>query len=80
MTIQDAVRAIGDAIKSVADGFAICKNRQSETAMLKDRKNVQKAVDISENIIFLFSKYVPFMTEDDYEDYSNLLKKFKKYN
>lgn len=78
--LTDAIEAIGNAIKSVSDNFYILKKKQSETAILKDRKNLQKAVDISEEIIGITSKYIPLYTEDDSEEYLKLLKKFRKYN
>ena len=78
--LTDAIEAIGNAIKSVSDSFTIFKKRQSETAILKDRKNLQKAVDIAEGIIQLTYKYLPLMTEEDVEDFKKYVEKFKKYN
>lgn len=78
--LTGAIEAIGNAIKSVSDSFAIFKKRQSETAILKDRKNLQKAVDISEEIIEIVYKYLPLLTEDDSEKINGLIKKFRKYN
>ena len=75
-----AIEAIGNAIKSVSDSFNIFKKRQSETAILKDRKNLQKAVDIAEEIIEIIYKYLPLLTEDDSEKINGLIKKFRKYN
>lgn len=78
--LTGAIEAIGNAIKSVSDSFTIFKKRQSETAILKDRKNLQKAVDISEEIIEIIYKYLPLLTEDDSEKINGLIKKFRKYN
>lgn len=78
--LTNAIEAIGNAVKSVSDSFSIFKKRQSETAILKDRKNLQKAVDISEEIIEIMFKYLPLYLEQDVDDLQKLVKKFRKYN
>lgn len=78
--LTDAIEAVGNAIKSVSDNFYILKKKQSETAILKDRKNLQKAVDISEEIIEIMFKYLPLYLEQDVDDLQKLVKKFRKYN
>lgn len=78
--LTNAIEAIGNAIKSVSDSFNASKKRQSETAILKDRKNLQKAVDISEEIIEIMFKYLPLYLEQDVDDLQKLVKKFRKYN
>lgn len=80
MTAFEALEVIGNAIKSISDSFAVIKKRQSETAILKDRKNLQKAVDISEEIIEIMFKYLPLYLEQDVDDLQKLVKKFRKYN
>lgn len=78
--LTNAIEAIGNAVKSVFDYFITFKKKQSETAILKDRKNLQKAVDISEEIIEIMFKYLPFYLEQDVDDLQKLVKKFRKYN
>lgn len=78
--LTGAIEAVGNAVKSVFDSFTTFKKKQSETAILKDRKNLQKAVDISEEIIEIIYKYLPLLTEDDIEKINGLIKKFRKYN
>ena len=80
MTAFEALEVIGNAIKSISDSFAVLKKRQSETEILKDRKNLQKAVDISEEIIEIMFKYLPLYLEQDADDLQKLVKKFRKYN
>lgn len=80
MTAFEALEVIGNAIKSVSDSFAVLKKRQSETEILKDRKNLQKAVDISEEIIEIMFKYLPLYLEQDADDLQKLVKRFRKYN
>lgn len=80
MTAFEALEAIGNAIKSISDSFAVLKKRQSETEILKEKKRLKKAVDIAENIIQLIYKYLPLMNEEDVEDFKRYVEKFKKYN
>lgn len=80
MTAFEALEVIGNAIKSVSDSFAVLKKRQSETEILKEKKRLEKAVDIAENIIQLIYKYLPLMSEEDVEDFKKYVEKFKKYN
>ena len=80
MTAFKTLEVIGNAIKSISDSFAVSKKRQSETEILKDRKNLQKAVDISEEIIEIMFKYLPLYLEQDVDDLQKLVKKVRKYN
>lgn len=80
MTAFEALEVIGNAIKSISDSFAVLKKRQSETEILKEKKQLKKAVDIAENIIQLIYKYLPLMSEEDVEDFKKYVEKFKKYN
>lgn len=80
MTAFEALEVIGNAIKSISDSFAVFKKKQSETAVLNDRKKLQKAVDISEEIIEIMFKYLPLYLEQDVDDLQKLVKKFRKYN
>ena len=78
--ITKAIEKVGEAIKNGFSYAEKAKEKQSETAILKDRKNLQKAVDISEEIIEIIYKYLPLLTEDDSEKINGLIKKFRKYN
>lgn len=80
MTAFEALEVIGNAIKSISDSFAVLKKRQSETEIIKDRKRLQKAVDIAEKAIPIITKYMPLYTLEDSEALTDLLKQFRKYN
>lgn len=80
MTAFEALEVIGNAIKSVSDSFAVLKKRQSETEILKEKKRLEKAVDIAEEIIEIMFKYLPLYLEQDADDLQKLVKKFRKYN
>ena len=75
-----AIEKVGEAIKNGFSYAEKVKEKQSETAILKDRKNLQKAVDIAEEIIEIMFKYLPLYLEQDADDLQKLVKKFRKYN
>lgn len=78
--MPNLINTIGNVIKSIFDCFKTFKNKQAETAILKDRKNLQKAVDIAEEIIETVYLYLPLFIEEDGEKINKLVKKFRKYN
>lgn len=78
--ITKAIEKVGEAIKNGFSYAEKVKEKQSETAILKDRKNLQKAVDIAEEIIEIMFKYLPLYLEQDADDLQKLVKKFRKYN
>lgn len=78
--VAKAIEKVGEAIKNGFSYAEKVKEKQSETAILKDRKNLQKAVDIAEEIIEIMFKYLPLYLEQDADDLQKLVKKFRKYN
>lgn len=78
--IAEAIQALGEAVKSGFSFASKCKENQSETELLKDRKRLQKAVDYSEKIIEIMYKYLPLYDQEDSEELTNLVEKFCKYN
>lgn len=78
--ISKAVEAFGEAVESGFSFATKCKENQSETELLKDRKRLQKAVDYSEKIIEIMYKYLPLYEQEDSEELTDLVKKFCKYN
>lgn len=80
MTNAGVFETIGNALKSVSDCFKVVKDKQSETEIIKDRKRLQKAVDIAEKAIPIITKYMPLYTLEDSETFTDLLKQFRKYN
>ena len=80
IAIIKAIEAIGEAIKNGFSFATKCKENQSETAILKDRKNLQKAVNVSEEIIEIMYKYLPLYEPEDSEELVDLVRKFCKYN
>lgn len=78
--IEEAIEAIGKATEKGFSYAEKAKEKQSETAILKDRKELQKAVNIAEKLILLTYKYFSTYNEKDRKEYKNLVKDFIKYN
>lgn len=72
-TITAIFTALGEGFKSLTS----CKNRQSETTVLKDRKHLEKAVNYAEKLIFYIENRFDLSTDKKYQ---RLRKNFFKYN
>lgn len=79
----DIAKAIETLGKAADSGFSFAeeaKERQSETAILKDRASLQKAVNLSEKIILLSYKYYNSFSKKDKREFKSLVEEFIKYN
>ena len=81
--VFDVAKAIEKLSEAVKSGFRLAetaKKHQSESAILKDRKQLQKAVNYAEQLILLM--YPTFMAKDEKEqkEFENLLEKFLENN
>ena len=78
--VAKAIETVGNAVKSISDYAKTAKKRQSETQIIKELKQLEKAVDVAEEIIEIMFKYLPLYLEQDADDLQKLVKKFRKYN
>lgn len=78
--VPKAIEALGKATEKGFSYAEKAKERQSETEIIKDRKKLQKAVNIAEHIILLAYKYYFMFSKDDKKDFENLLEDFLKVN
>ncbi len=78
LDIPKAIEAIGDAFKSAADYAKIAKKRQSETEIIKEKRQLKKAANTAEKIFRIFLKYIDELSEEDREKVEDLLKDFDK--
>ncbi len=76
--ISSVINSVAGAFKSLCDFLKTSKERQSETAVLKENARFKKALNAAEDIIILIYKYLPLLEEDDAEDFKKLVEKFKK--
>ena len=78
LDIPKAIEAIGDAFKSAADYAETAKKRQSETEIIKEKRQLKKAANTAEKIFRIFSKYIDKLSEEDKEKVDKLLDDFDK--
>ena len=67
-----------DALKSVFDFASTAKEHQSETEIIKEKRDLESAVNTAEEIIELLNKYQFHLSDDDWKSYKKLIKKFNK--
>ena len=67
-----------DALKSVFDFASTAKEHQSEPEIIKEKRDLESAVNTAEEIIELFNKYQFHLSDDDWKSYKRLVKKFNK--
>lgn len=78
LSISAAVEAVSNAIKSVFDFASTAKENQSETEIIKEKRDLEDAVNTAEEIIELFDKYQTYLSDDDWKSFKKLVKKFNK--
>lgn len=80
LDITSAIKAVGEAFKSLFDYADTAKTRQSETAIIKENKRLKKAADTTEKMLCIFSKYVDKFSDDDQKELKKLLDTFWENN
>ena len=73
-----ALESALDALKSVFDFASTAKEHQSETEIIKEKRDLEDAVNTAEEIIELFDKYQTYLSDDDWKSFKKLVKKFNK--
>lgn len=80
LDITEAVKAIGEAFKSLFDFAETAKTRQSETQIIKELKKLEKAVNAAEKMFNIFFQYFEKLSDEDKKEIEKLLKKFQENN
>lgn len=78
--VPKAVEAVGNAIDSVSDCITTRKKRQSETEIIKEKRNLKRAVNAAERIFKIVACYLDNFSDNDRKDYDELYNEFIKYN
>ena len=78
--ISAALEAFFEAIKSGCNFAQTSKEHQAETEVIKDRKDLQKAVDISEQAFKLMFSYADLMKKRDRKKLQRLYDDFIEHN
>lgn len=80
LDITEAVKAIGEAFKSLFDFAETAKTRQSETQIIKELKKLEKAVNAAEKMFNIFFQYFEKLSDEDKKEIEKLLEKFQENN
>lgn len=76
--VPKAVEAVG---KAAEEGFSfakLSKQKQSETQIIKINKNLEKAVNIAEEIFLYMDNFKDRFSEEEWDEYIKLKRKFNK--
>lgn len=74
--ISDAIKSVGEAFTSLFNYFKTAKSVQSETEVIKDKHKAEAANNIAEDIFLLVDECRNGFTDDDWNEYLKLKKKF----
>ena len=74
------VKSITDTITSVMDYLSVSKEKQIETEIIKEKKSLKKASDISEKIFQIVLKYIDTFEEKDRKRIEKLYDDFLEKN
>lgn len=74
------VKSITDAITSVMNYLSVSKEKQIETEIIKEKKSLKKASDISEKILQIVLKYIDTFEEKDRKRIEKLYDDFLEKN
>ena len=72
--ISDAIKSVGEAFTSLFNYFKTAKSVQSE--IIKDKHKAEEANNIAEDVFMLVDKCRNGFTNDDWNKYLKLKKKF----
>lgn len=77
---ESAIKAISDLFKSITDFAYVAKEKQSETEIIKDKRNYKEATNIAEQMIKLAFKYITNFSKKDKNKFIELFDDFQKVN
>lgn len=74
------IKSICNFLKSVFNYADTAKEKQSETEIIKDKRDYKKATDVAERVFEVTDRYRSKMTKYDAWKYERLCRLFQKYN
>ena len=80
LSISAAVEAASNAIKSVFDFASTAKNHQSETEIIKEKRDLKKATDKAEEAFKIVFRNFECLPEKEQERFKKLYDDFLDYN
>lgn len=78
--VTKAVETVSNAIKSVFDFASTAKENQSETEIIKDKRNLKEATNTAEEAFKLFFRYYDALTDADKKKLKKLYDDFLEHN
>ncbi len=78
--VPKAVEAVSNAIKGVFDFASTAKEHQSETEIIKEKRNLKKAVDKAEQAFKIVFRNFECLPEKEQERFKDLYDDFLEYN
>lgn len=78
--VPKAVEAVSNAIKGVFDFASTAKEHQSETEIIKEKRNLKKAVDKAEQAFKIVFRNFECLPEKEQDKLKDLYDDFLEYN
>lgn len=78
--VPKAIEAVSNAIKGVFDFASTAKEHQSETEIIKEKRNLKKAVDKAEQAFKIVFRNFECLPEKEQERFKDLYDDFLEYN
>lgn len=77
---SSTLKSISDSITSIVNYLTVSKDRQLETEIVKEKKSLKKASDISEKMFKIVLKYIDTFEEKDKKRIEKLYDDFLEKN
>ena len=77
---SSTLKSISDSITSIVNYLTVSKDKQLETEIVKEKKSLKKASDISEKIFQIVLKYIDTFEEKDKKRIEKLYDDFLEKN
>lgn len=78
--VPKALEAVSNAIKGIFNYASTAKERQSETEIIKEKRNLKKAVDKAEQAFKIVFRNFECLPEKEQERFKDLYDDFLEYN
>ena len=80
LSISAAIEAVSNAVKSVFDFASTAKENQSETEIIKEKRDLKKATDKAEEAFKIVFRNFECLPEKEQERFKALYDDFLDYN
>lgn len=77
---SSTIKSISDSVMAITNYLTVSKSKQLETEIVKEKKSLKKASDISEKIFKIVLKYIDTFEEKDKKRIEKLYDDFLEKN